>query len=477
MSSLNQNKNLAKNLGVQRNIELNTANGRHFLVNNYMSMNMSSINSNASTINTKTTGNQTNLLTLGDYNLIAKTGSITLESGDASNTAIAFIASNTANGGLTMTTGNGGIIMTSTGPIEFDTSGDIIFGGDNTSNITLQSLNNINLSSDFINVIATDNILLQTSTGGEIILDTNGNVAGSALRITTDGNILINKDSSTEDYQVEIYVNQASNTVPETNGLLINSNTSTVSAELRTKYIEQDGSKAVINTFGSYSSNSSYAKYREYIGFQYGNQIIPVEGPIFSLNDIGRKLSFQQDLRTTTITNLGTIILPVDSTYAPNTLTVGGIYTGFTNSTVKIEIDGITGSSNTFRWSMDAGATWADTYVPVAWALNQRYPLQNGIYISFSDNTIGTYAIGEYWIVLAKITAIVDSNIGGITGSNTISGLAGTVVTSVVNNIPVVITGSTIGSNVISGITSNMSLSNVQTLYTNSPYSAYIGTD
>lgn len=475
MSSLNQNKNLAKNLGVQRSIELNTASGRHFLVNNYMSMNMSSINSNASTINTKTTGDQTNLLTRGDYELITQTGNIVLTSTGASNGAITLNASNSANGGIDMNSGNGGISMNTTGPIIFDTSGDITFGGDNTSNITFQALNNINMSSDFVNIIATDNILLQTSTGGEIILDTNGNIAGSALRVTTDGNILINADTSNADYQVEIYVNQTANSVPETNGLLINSNTANVSPELRVKYIDADGGREVINTFGAYSSNSSFAKYRDYIGFQYGNQIVPIEGPIFTLNDVGRKLAFQQDGRTTTVTNLGTIILPVDSTYAPNTLSVGGTYTGFTNIVVKIEIDGVTGSSNTFRWSVNAGVSWSDTYVPVAWALNQRYPLQDGIYISFSDNTLGTYELGQYWVALAKITAIVDSNIV-ITGSTTTSGLVGSVVTGVTNNIPTVITGSTIGSNVISGITGNMALSNVQTIYSSSPYSAYIGT-
>ena len=476
-SSLNQNKNLAKNLGTQRSIDLNTSSGRHMLVNNYMSLNMDSINNNASTVFTKTTGNQTALLTQGKYGVTASNGQIAMVSGNTTSNAIVLNASNTANGGITFLSGNGGLTFDTTGPIDITTTGDIIFGSNTTGNITLESNLNINLLSDFVNIIASEHILLQTTAGGEIILDTNGNTAGVALKVTADGNVLVNEEVSLDDYQLEVLVSSASNTVPETNGIEIISKNIDVSGELRVKCTDPDGGHRVVNTFGTYSSNSSFARYRDYIGFQYGTQIIPVEGPEFVYNDIGKKIFFQQDNRTTTITDLGTIILPVDSTYAPNTLTAGGTYTGLSSIVIKIEIDGTQASSggNTFRWSTDSGATWADTYVPIAWALNQRYPLANGVYVSFSDNGASTYSMGQYWIVLAKITAIVDSNLY-IAGSNTLSNISGNVVLSVSNNTPVLLLNSNIGSNVITGITGNMSLSRVQTFYTNSPYSAYLGT-
>lgn len=476
-SSLNQNKNLAKNLGTQRSIDLNTSSGRHMLVNNYMSLNMDSINNNASSVFTKTTGNQASLLTQGNYGVTASNGRIALMSGNASSNAIIINASNTANGGITLLSGNGGLTFDTSGPIDISTSGDVIFGSNTTGNITLESNLNINLLSDFVNVIASEHILLQTTAGGEIIFDTNGNTTGVALKVSSDGNILINEEVSIDDYQMEVYLSATSNTVPETNGVEIISKNRDVSGEFRVKCTDPDGGHRVINTFGTYASNSSFAKYRDYIGFQYGTQIIPVEGPEFVYNDIGKKIFFQQDNRTTTITDLGTIILPVDSTYAPNTLTAGGTYTGLSSIVIKIEIDGTTAYSggNTFRWSTDSGATWADTYVPIAWALNQRYPLSNGVYISFSDNGASTYSMGQYWIVLAKITAIVDSNLY-ISGSNTLSNINGTVVLSVSNNTPVLLLNSNIGSNVISGITGNSALSRVQTFYTNSPYSAYLGT-
>lgn len=476
-SSLNQNKNLAKNLGTQRNIDLNSGNGRHMLVNNYMSLNMDSINNNASTMFTKTTGNQTSLLTQGKYSVTTSNGQIALTSGNTSSNAIVLNASNTANGGITFLSGSGGLTFDTIGPIDITTSGDVIFGSNTTGNITLESNLNINLLSDFVNIIASEHILLQTTAGGEIIFDTNGNTAGVALKVTTDGNVLVNEEVSLDDYQLEVFVSSASNTVPETNGVEIISENMNISPELRVKGSDPDGGNRVINTFGVYSSNSSFAKYRDYIGFQYGTQIIPVEGPEFVYNDIGKKIYFQQDSRTTTIIDLGAIILPVDSTYAPDTLTAGGTYTGLNSIVIKIEIDGTSAYSggNTFRWSTDAGATWADTYVPIAWALNQRYPLTNGVYISFSDNGAASYAIGQYWIVLAKITAIVDSNLY-IAGSNTLSNISGNVVLTVSNNTPVLLLNSNIGSNIISGITGNMSLSRVQTFYTSSPYSAYLGT-
>jgi hypothetical protein len=196
-SSLNQNKNLAKNLGTQRSIDLNTSAGRHMIVNNYMSLNMDSINNNASTVFTKTTGNQTTLLTQGKYGVTASNGQIALVSGNTSSNAIVLNASNMANGGITFLSGNGGLTFDTSGIIDINTTGDVIFGSNTTGNITLESNLNINLLSDFVNIIASEHILLQTTAGGEIILDTNGNTAGVALKVSADGNVLINEDRLT----------------------------------------------------------------------------------------------------------------------------------------------------------------------------------------------------------------------------------------------------------------------------------------
>ena len=476
-SSLNQNTILAKNNGSQSIINLKTDNGRHLIVNNQLSMNMNSINSNATTIYTKSTGNQRTLITTGNSYLTTMTGTINLESNNTSAQAI-HINSNHSSGGITINAGTTGISLNTTGPIALDSSGNVTIGGSNTTNITFDAINNINLSSDFINLVATDDILLQTSSGGEILFDTNGVTTGVAMKVTDIGTVLIGSQTIEDNYQLEVTVTEESNNYG-INGIQIISNNIDISNELRINYADTDGSHAVINTIGCYSSNSSVAKYRDYIGFRYSNLVINMQGKEFTYNDIGKKIYFVQDNKNATITGLSTIILPIDTTFAPNTVVVGGIYTGTESIVIKVEIDGITSPSNTFRWSTNSGATWNDTFVPISWALNQRYPLINGIYISFNDNNLSPspYKIGEFWTIFAKITAQVDTFETGYDANTTIiNSTLGTVVLSVSNNTPTTQSSSYTGSNVVSTIVSNTTLSNVQAFYINSPYNAYLGT-
>jgi len=73
-------------------------------------------------------------------------------------------------------------------------------------------------------------------------------------------------------------------------------------------------------------------------------------------------------------------------------MTISGQYTGSTALDVRIEIDGV-GSPNTFRLSLDGGATWATSTVPIT-GVAQTYGT-TGIYITFAATT--GHTAGDYW--------------------------------------------------------------------------------
>ena len=161
----------------------------------------------------------------------------------------------------------------------------------------------------------------------------------------------VNKDSTTNDYQMEINVATSSTEHGNNNGLIIESTTNTITPDLKIKYQKSDGSKTVINSIGTYSETNTDSRYREYVGYQFGNQIIAIEGPEFQNNDIGKQIYFNQGETTANITGLGKIILPADNnniSNSSNTLVAGGLYTGNTSIIIKVEIDSTNGSVDGF---------------------------------------------------------------------------------------------------------------------------------
>ena len=72
-------------------------------------------------------------------------------------------------------------------------------------------------------------------------------------------------------------------------------------------------------------------------------------------------------------------------------LTSGGSNTAHETFDMKIEIDGV-GTPNTFKWSVDAGATWEETTVAITGAAQT---LDNGITVTFAATT--GHTAGDDW--------------------------------------------------------------------------------
>ena len=79
------------------------------------------------------------------------------------------------------------------------------------------------------------------------------------------------------------------------------------------------------------------------------------------------------------------------------TLTSSGTYLGTTAREYIIEIDG-DDTADTFRWSVDGGANFNESGVPIP-ATPFSYNLSSGVTITFSDQT--SYLKGDRWRIKA----------------------------------------------------------------------------
>lgn len=451
-------------MATPKSFSVNNGEGSILIQDNNLIQTPDTITTDTTTIDINTSSYQKSIVKTGDYTVNAQTGNIYLTADDENITLTA------SNGNITLIAADTSFVVSSNGGATLD-GVELEIGTSNTSNITLTSNNNINLSSDAITGITTDNIIWK-STDGEIILDTSPSTGNNAITIDNSGNVTINGNSSIYGYQLEVNLESGASTNTTKNGISINnlSNTS-LSPEYRAVYSNSNGSNRTINALGVYSPNDPANKTSEYTGYQYGNQIITITGNEFTDNDIGSIVSFESDLRETTILSLGKIILPADNTNASSgvILTAGGIYTGSSDKIFMIKID----TTSTFTWSNNGGATWNEQYVPISYATTQRYPLSNGVYIRFSSSA--GHIIDDYWTIQSKITAIVNSNII-INGSTTNDATSDLVFTGVSNNV-VQTTTSTTGAPVFSNITGNIALSRLQSFKTaNNTMVGYIGT-
>ena len=469
----------------------------HSLQRNNYSISATTINNKArDSIYTKSGGDQFVVSTGGDILTQASVGNVTIEAGANSTGAIYLYASNLANGGITMESGNGGITMDTSGSITINSTGngDIYFGGANTGNITLQANLQVDILADDFNVTVDNNITL-TSEYGEIILSSNSGEPNQRVTLDNGGNLIIGTaDGAVFGYKTELALSSEANTAPGRNGMVVYSTDADISPEFRVNYSKSDGSREVSTTMGVYSENSVAAVYQKYSAYQHGQLIIRLSGAEFTYNDVGRQLIFQTSGATSNITSIGTVILPpiaLSDSY-PVTLKAGGIYTGSHDVTFIVQIDSEDKTSagrdsDTFRWSIDGGATWAETFVPVSYALDIRYPLVlrsdlativTGVYISFSSDILGS--VGDSWTIYAKITAIVDTEVPPVnSGSNTTvtpfdADIFAGIYTN--NNQPIIITGAD-GSPVLLTLADDTRLKTTQTLIALGPYTGFVGTD
>ena len=226
------------------------------------------ISNNADIINNRVKNNFTNFITTGNYLLSAQTGNVLIKSSNTSATAFKLDTS-LNDGGVLVKSGTQGMVLNTTGNLNLESSGNMNMGNSsNTSNLYLNSSTNLNLGSNDILIAASDDLSLTSTSGGSIIMDVNGNNVSNALKINNDGNILINKNSTDNDYQTEVNVATPSTKYGNINGLIVNSSNASITPDLKVKYQNSAGSKTVINSLGVYSETNTDAKYRDYVGYQ-----------------------------------------------------------------------------------------------------------------------------------------------------------------------------------------------------------------
>lgn len=340
-TTLNQNKNASKRSSNQRSLNVINAGRQLTHKGAIYALDANSISSNAGTIYTKSTGYNNTYVVDGNYNLETGNGTVTINSGNTGSSALSLLASNTT-GGLLIQSGTGGMVLDTSGALSISSnSGDVTVGSASSDNVDIIADQTITLTADDITGIATDDIIWRSTTG-EVILDTGGNSVDSALRVTNSGQLVMNGNSlSADEFQVELLASTGSNVDSGRNGMLIRSTDSSIAPEYRVKYTNSSGSSTVINTMGVYSENSTVAKYRSYYGYQYGNQLVVIDGPDWEDNDVGKRVVFSQDGRLSNIAALGTIITPASNSYSNSSITVGGVYTGITTQIFKVEVDSV----------------------------------------------------------------------------------------------------------------------------------------
>lgn len=412
MSTTKNTNSLYNEEKTYRKLKVQNSRDTGFVHNKYHQVYSSDISHLSTTATYQTKQEQTLLAENGLFKVESRLGKLELLSSNTQVDAISIKNSN-IDGGITINAGDKGLALSSSGGLGLSSSGGNITIGDNgTLNVNLDADETITLSSFDTNIITTDDILLK-STVGEIALDTGISTDGiKTLVATAAGDILINSNTTDSNFQTEIHVDEENISSSGRNGLLVVSNDSNVTPEVRISYSSADGTRQVINTMGTYSEASTVAQFRKYLAIRYDDKLVAIEGLDFDEKDIGRKIVAQQSGEITTITGIHNVIFPADNSHLTSNITVSGTYTGTTQKNYKIEIDGVIGTgkpSDTFKWSSDAGVTWSNTFIPLTEALSPlEYTLEDGITITVDSSTANQ--LGEFASFITRIgTTVSDS--------------------------------------------------------------------
>uniref|UniRef100_A0A6C0F090 LamG-like jellyroll fold domain-containing protein n=1 Tax=viral metagenome TaxID=1070528 RepID=A0A6C0F090_9ZZZZ len=356
----------------------------------------------------------------GNLTIVADTQSIILNSNANLANAIIIEASNT-NGGILQKAGKGGInLLTSNGDIDILSQGSNInigvsstgtSGPQQTQNINLESFNNFNVNSGDIYFVSSDVISFVSNTG-DIQFGTSSN--GVPIIKFENGNLLVNQNTSPLDYQLDVAITQPSMSKDGYNGIMVNSKASNVAAEitLQSSNTIADGTQCILS-MGTFGLNNDKASFKQYLVFQVGNLVYPLEIPKYSPNivgniyndfnysDVGRQIYFPYRDQLNTIVSIGSI---VTSSSDSSNITVSGTYSGTVSTIYLLQIDSI-GTPNTFMWSNNGGVTFQGIYVPILDTVTP-IPLDSNISVTFSRTTGFSYQ--QQFTFESKISAIVD---------------------------------------------------------------------
>lgn len=341
--------------------------------------------------------------TSGDTRIINENGKILIKGESTNSNAIYLQASNTL-GGIKIESGTSGIDMDSTGTIDIFSQGSNINIGvapdgttseNMTQSINIESLSNINIETEDVSIIATDELNLISLTGNIQI----GSSTDNPVIKFEDGNLLVNQSTSVLDRQVDIAVKDESSSKTGYNGLVVNSSNVNVAADISMQTSDNLSKLGM----GVYQSQSNEAVYQEYVAYQTSNVIVPLSGPEFVNSDIGKTIYWSSTGRRDTIENLSSSIIGNSDT---SNITVSGSYTGSTSKNYLIQIDSNVGT-NTFRWSSDGGKNFDEEFVFITYETSNVVSLNNGLNVTFSSNT--GFDLNQQMSFIAKITANVSS--------------------------------------------------------------------
>lgn len=344
----------------------------------------------------------------GDTKLINENKSIILDAQSTNANAIDIKATNTS-GGINMDSGTNGIDIDSTGDIDIFSQGNDIKLGvppdgtsieDMTQTITLDSNNNIVLSSEDISLVSTDLLSLISITGNIQL----GSDSSNPIMKFQDGNFLINQFSSTLDRQLDVAVKDESNYKAGYNGIVANSSNTTVAADISAQTNDLKG----VVSMGVHPSSSNLSIFQEYMAHQYGNVVITTIGKEFTKADIGRSIYWtntdRKDIITGITSNIAGLQDSLNSSDTSNVI-ISGTYSADTSKSYLLQVDS-TGSPNTFRWSSNGGQSFEAEFVRIE-DTTSSISLDNGLSVKFINNS--TLTLHQQFTFTAK-QAIFVSN-------------------------------------------------------------------
>ena len=356
------------------------------------------INLNSSGLFKLQTGTSTELSCLtGNTTISNENGSIDIDGRSTSSQAVYIQAD---NGGVGVRSGTGGIELSSIGDttiITTSSTSNITIGSETlTQSINIDSLSNINISTEDISIIASDSLDLISQSGNITI----GSSTGTPVFKIENDNLLINQFTSTDDHQLDIKVTDASSQKLGYNGVMINSSNTEVATDLTMRTSNTSGSLSL----GTHPSNSNYSRHTSYLAYQSSNAVVALNGPEFTKADIGRVLYWSSTDRRDTIQSIGKLVVANSDS---SNIVVTGAYTGVTTKNYLIQIDSNVGT-NTFRWSSDAGNTFEKEFVNITYSTSNIVALDNGLSLTFTSNA--GFNLNQQMSFIAAVTANVGSS-------------------------------------------------------------------
>jgi len=362
----------------------------------------------------------------GNIKLNVSNGELRLTSNDNLSNAVILEATH-IDGGILQTAGTKGInINTNNGDINLLSKGSNINIGisevntltqKQTQNIDIACVDTYNINSGDMYFVSSDIISFISQTGD---IQFKSNINSNPIIQFSNDNLLVNQNTSSLDYQLDVAITNESNDNLGYNGIFVNSKLSNVAADLTLKSsntINNIDKTNCILSMGTFGGNNNNAILKSYTAYQINNVIIRIDGDSYNSNslnlnngkdfiysDIGKNIYWESTGRLDKIISLSSKITNINDS---SNVTITGTYNGSTSRVYLLEIDSITSPNNTFRWSIDGGNTYEDQFVPIISTTNP-ITLNNGLSAKFEKKYGFLY--NQQFIFQTKITAIVENN-------------------------------------------------------------------